>query len=752
MVWPVFGVGQHHKVVKGEDYILVQEQVEWEWPVGLERTPEAFSVYAVFDGHGGKNAAEQCRKTFVNELKAACTQVAEEAMGAEKPLGSWEDGVLPKALSVAFLKLDVDLGQQDDSGTTATVAVVMHKSCSAGEDWVHVSVANVGDSHVYAEHCDRVRRLNEDHRLDSNKVEVSRLLAVGAEVERKSSSHPLRLWPGGLMMSRTLGDVGAVHAKGDPAVRSFVFRLTMSDGSFAPCRLVVASDGLWDVMAAKKVMTSVRKKVAGQAANSICSEAVKVANATNNRDDLSVIVVDLAASDLQNARGRLLSTCSLASAASKASMGQAASKSFYSWRPLEEEPPYQEIHEKEAILAEERRIAQEHAEALELARAAEAQAAELERQKQLELDLAAVKEAAEKAGISEGIAALALGVSGVAELSTSALGVEEDDGAWETVPIRKRNPAKTDSINKKNDVSDNTSDSPEEDLTPDQPAEDNPGNNTDASKNTKRDKGRKPCFKFQRGSCKQGKDCRYSHDEELSASENGSNAADPVALEKEQTKKRTKKKLDKACLSFAKGQCKRGERCIFQHENISESATLVSRDPLAQSDKKPQPVKPLQKPCFKFQKGACQRGEECKYRHDSNVQDRKGKTAGSMDNRKLKPCLKMKQGKCKFGDSCRYSHAMEDEGQSQPILPQKIKKKPAESKAYQLFVAGLDASVKVDDIREYFGRYGQVSLADKKRTFAFVAFQNPSDAATVLASELSHAISGKTISVAAYTN
>ena len=53
-------------------------------------------------------------------------------------------------------------------------------------------------------------QVSASHRLDTNKQEQARVKAVGCEVSATTlegkAVGPLRVWPGGLAMSRTLGD------------------------------------------------------------------------------------------------------------------------------------------------------------------------------------------------------------------------------------------------------------------------------------------------------------------------------------------------------------------------------------------------------------------------------------------------------------------------------------------------------------------------------------------------------------------
>lgn len=72
-------------------------------------------------------------------------------------------------------------------------------------------VANVGDSLAYLDTGSEVIQVSGNHRLDVNKSEQARLRSVGCEVVQSAvgARHvgPLRVWPGGLAMSRTLGDL-----------------------------------------------------------------------------------------------------------------------------------------------------------------------------------------------------------------------------------------------------------------------------------------------------------------------------------------------------------------------------------------------------------------------------------------------------------------------------------------------------------------------------------------------------------------
>ena len=87
------------------------------------------------------------------------------------------------------------------SGTTATVAALV--------GWELV-IANVGDSLAFLDTGSEVIQVSGNHRLDTSKSEQARLRDLGCDISQSLVNSkpvgPLRVWPGGLAMGRTLGD------------------------------------------------------------------------------------------------------------------------------------------------------------------------------------------------------------------------------------------------------------------------------------------------------------------------------------------------------------------------------------------------------------------------------------------------------------------------------------------------------------------------------------------------------------------
>lgn len=112
---------------------------------------------------------------------------------------------LPRALVSGFVKTDKEFQSRGEtSGTTATFVIV--------DGWT-VTVACVGDSRCILDTSGgSVSSLTVDHRLEDNKEERERVTASGGEVGRLSivggvEIGPLRCWPGGLCLSRSIGDM-----------------------------------------------------------------------------------------------------------------------------------------------------------------------------------------------------------------------------------------------------------------------------------------------------------------------------------------------------------------------------------------------------------------------------------------------------------------------------------------------------------------------------------------------------------------
>ncbi|XP_042386342.1 probable protein phosphatase 2C 12 [Zingiber officinale] len=261
--------GEASESKKGEDFTLVMTECQ-----RVPRRPDTtFSVFALFDGHNGSAAAIYSKENLLNNVLSS--------IPSEFSRNEWVQA-LPRALVAGFIKTDKDFKEMARvSGTTVTFVII--------DRWV-VTVASVGDSRCVLESAEgSVYFLSTDHRLEDNEEEVERITAHGGEVGRMNVAGgaefgPLRCWPGGLCLSRSIGDqdVGEFIL---PIPHVKQVKLSNAGG-----RLVISSDGVWDALSAEKVLSCCRGLPAEAAAFRIVKEAVQPKGI---RDDTTCIVVDI---------------------------------------------------------------------------------------------------------------------------------------------------------------------------------------------------------------------------------------------------------------------------------------------------------------------------------------------------------------------------------------------------------------------------------------------------------------------------
>ncbi|KAL5996304.1 hypothetical protein ACLOJK_026380 [Asimina triloba] len=254
---PLVKYGHAALAKKGEDYFLIKPD--------CQRIPgnsaTSFSVFAIFDGHNGVAAAVFSKENLLNHVMSAVPQ------GIDRE--EWLQ-VLPRALVAG-----------ETSGTTVTFVVV---------DGLTVTVASVGDSRCILDtQGGVVSLLTVDHRLEENAEERERVTASGGEVGRLNvcggtEVGPLRCWPGGLCLSRSIGDtdVGEFIV---PIPHVKQVKLSNAGG-----RLIIASDGIWDALSSEIAAQSCRGLPAELAAKMVVKEALR---SRGLKDDTTCIVVDI---------------------------------------------------------------------------------------------------------------------------------------------------------------------------------------------------------------------------------------------------------------------------------------------------------------------------------------------------------------------------------------------------------------------------------------------------------------------------
>ena len=229
------------KRVYMEDVIYVQGEYE-----------EGVDVYAVFDGHNGKEAAIE-----------ACKHLKE-------CLGSLKDVVIEDIndkLNDSFNKLQEIICSKCESGTTCSLVIIKDDT---------LIIANVGDSPIIAVNTlNNVMRLGEKH-TTSNEKEIEHVMERGGVVEDVNGVKRVN---GVINITRSLGDK-AFH----PPMDHLPFIQVLNKDDYK--RIVIASDGI------DTVQDELLEFYLREGETAIVSQAIRnKAYELNSKDNISVIVI-----------------------------------------------------------------------------------------------------------------------------------------------------------------------------------------------------------------------------------------------------------------------------------------------------------------------------------------------------------------------------------------------------------------------------------------------------------------------------
>mmetsp|Transcript_19463 Transcript_19463/g.54853 ORF Transcript_19463/g.54853 Transcript_19463/m.54853 type:complete len:422 (+) Transcript_19463:48-1313(+) len=212
--------------------------------------PSVFSdvaLFAVLDGHGGKEVSELAASLLLDEVKEC---------GRERQRGDAQPGAscLAEALEKALPRLDARL-RAGCWGLGRMLPTLLHPfascgstACVAAVDLVNreVLVSNIGDSRAILIQNGRAVALSEDHKPENLK-EKRRIRAAGGQVVRVGPCHRV---DGNLNLSRAFGDF---HLKANAALPPEEQKvIAFPDVTRTPFRggpqelLVVACDGLFE--------------------------------------------------------------------------------------------------------------------------------------------------------------------------------------------------------------------------------------------------------------------------------------------------------------------------------------------------------------------------------------------------------------------------------------------------------------------------------------------------------------------------
>jgi protein phosphatase 1L len=225
---------------------------------GINNGDATSAFFAVFDGHGGSQTSKFAA-SHLHRLVSA--QLSDEG---------------PKeALQKAFLQLDAEWlslaakGNYDD-GSTAIVAVVQANV---------LTVSNLGDSRCVLSSGGRAVDMSHDHK-PIREDEKQRILDLGGRVIHYGT------WrvEGILAVSRAFGDRRLKKfVTAEPEIKS---RELQEQDDF----LILASDGVWDVLSSQAAVDIVSKASTPQQAAAYLTDA---AYSRGSLDNITSLVVDL---------------------------------------------------------------------------------------------------------------------------------------------------------------------------------------------------------------------------------------------------------------------------------------------------------------------------------------------------------------------------------------------------------------------------------------------------------------------------
>ncbi|KAB7493939.1 Protein phosphatase 1B [Armadillidium nasatum] len=247
-----------------------------------------WAFFAVFDGHAGAKVSGHCSQhllpsiTSGEKFKQATSKEKEKANGdvEEEYLENIKQGIMS-----GFLGLDESMRQmpevasgEDKSGTTAVCAFISP---------THIFVANCGDSRAVLYRSGGIGFSTLDHK-PFNPTEKERIQNAGGSVMIQRVN-------GSLAVSRALGDFEYKNVEGkgpceqlvSPEPEIYLERRTEEDEF-----LVLACDGIWDVMSNEELCAFVRSRLlVSDDIEAITNHVVDTCFYKGSRDNMSIVLI-----------------------------------------------------------------------------------------------------------------------------------------------------------------------------------------------------------------------------------------------------------------------------------------------------------------------------------------------------------------------------------------------------------------------------------------------------------------------------
>jgi len=236
----------------------------------------------VWDGHAGDGAAKYAADNLVNVLQST----REWKLYLEN--GEENVDLLSQALIEAFLKIDISIKAfqestlgEDTSGCTSVTAIVTPK---------FIICANAGDSRCVMGSNGECIQLSDDHK-PTLLIERTRIENAGGIVQ----------WgrvDGDLAVSRALGDFGYKDRPDLPQDAQKVScypDIKIHERTNKDDVLLLACDGLWDVMSTSEAVTVVRElyESGETSVERMAEELLDLSLLKGSKDNISALLVKL---------------------------------------------------------------------------------------------------------------------------------------------------------------------------------------------------------------------------------------------------------------------------------------------------------------------------------------------------------------------------------------------------------------------------------------------------------------------------
>lgn len=222
-----------------------------------------FDFFGVYDGHGGDRAAEFVANNLHLNIAASTEDDYEDTI--KDGVATTEKKLLAKAQANDWI-----------DGTCAIFALLENNN---------LYVANIGDSRAVLSRNKQALALSEDQKPDRDD-EKDRIEAAGGKIKKWG------VWrtPDSLAVSRALGDYQHKQNNYVIATPEITTTRLQSDDEF----LILACDGVWDVMTNQEAVNIVAQSLAqGSNPTKAAKTLTQTAYDTGSTDNISALVVIL---------------------------------------------------------------------------------------------------------------------------------------------------------------------------------------------------------------------------------------------------------------------------------------------------------------------------------------------------------------------------------------------------------------------------------------------------------------------------